>query len=147
MQRLKTFSTISTKTSRMKSQYVVLKADRNFFSQMILVAEGRSVDMKDVLAPTGPTAMDTGKCRWVITKKQTRPHLPGSLRKMYLLQKLSQLHQPVSLMRWVWYKGWMATTKHLHNWLSLSCQWYCMGVDRMISLTYTPSRPSNILND
>ena len=42
-QRLKTFSTISTKTSRMKGQHVVLKADRNIFCQMILVAESRSV--------------------------------------------------------------------------------------------------------
>ena len=49
-QRLKTFSTISTKTSRMKGQNVVLKAYRNLFSQMILVAESISVNMKDVLA-------------------------------------------------------------------------------------------------
>ena len=54
-QRLKTFSTISTKTSRMKGQNVVLEADRNLFSQMILVAESRSVNMEDVLAhPMGP---------------------------------------------------------------------------------------------
>ena len=50
-----TFSTISTKTSRIKDQNVVLKADRNLFSQMILVAESRSVNMKDVLVhPLGP---------------------------------------------------------------------------------------------
>ena len=49
-QRLKTFSTISTKTSRKKGKIVVLKADRNLFIQMILVAESRSVNMKDVLA-------------------------------------------------------------------------------------------------
>ena len=48
-QRRKTLSTISTKTSRMKGQNVVLKADRNLFSQMILVPESRSVNMKDVL--------------------------------------------------------------------------------------------------
>ena len=45
-----TFSTISTKTSRMKGQNVVLRADRNLFNQMILVAESISVNMKDVLA-------------------------------------------------------------------------------------------------
>ena len=39
--RPKTFSTISIKTSRMKGQNVVLKADRNHFSQMIVVAENR----------------------------------------------------------------------------------------------------------
>ena len=54
-QRLNTFSTISTNTSRMKGQNMVLKADRNLFSHMILVAEGRSVNMKDVLEyPLGP---------------------------------------------------------------------------------------------
>ena len=49
-QRLKTFSTIGTKTARTKGQHVVVKADRNLFSQMSLVAESRSVNMKDVLA-------------------------------------------------------------------------------------------------
>ena len=106
-QRLKTFSTISTKTSRMEGQNVVLKADRNLFSQSIMVAESRSVNMYDVLAhPLGPLL-------WALAnvdgpyEKHTRPHLPGSLRKMYLMQKLSQLHQPrmESLMEWVWYKG------------------------------------------
>ena len=49
-QRLKTLSTISTNTFRMKGQNVVLKTYRNLFSQMILVAESISVNMKDVLA-------------------------------------------------------------------------------------------------
>ena len=50
--RLKTFSTIITNTSRMKGQNMVLRADRNLFSQMILVGESKSVNMKDVLAHT-----------------------------------------------------------------------------------------------
>ena len=49
-QRLKTLSTISTNTFRMKGQNVVLKTYRNLFSQMILVAESISVNTKDVLA-------------------------------------------------------------------------------------------------
>ena len=54
-QRLNTFSTISTNTSRIKGQNVVLKADRNLFSQMILVAESRRVNKEDGLAhPLGP---------------------------------------------------------------------------------------------
>ena len=54
-QRLKSFSTISTKTYRMKGQHVVLKAEQNLLSQMILVGESRSVNMKDVLVhPLGP---------------------------------------------------------------------------------------------
>ena len=85
-QRLKTFSTISTKTSRKKGQNMVLKADRNLFSQMILVAESRSVNMKDVLEyPLGPLP-------WALANAD------GSLLKMYLLQNLSKLHRPVSLM-------------------------------------------------
>ena len=54
-QRLKTFSTFSTKTSLMKGQNVVLKANRNLFNEMILVAESISVNMEDVLTHTlGP---------------------------------------------------------------------------------------------
>ena len=54
-QRLKTLSTISTNTFRMKGQNVVLKTYRNLFSLMILVADSISVNMKDVLAhPLGP---------------------------------------------------------------------------------------------
>ena len=54
-QRLKTFSTINTKTSRMKGRNVVLNAYWNLFSQVILVAESRIVNMKDVLSrPLGP---------------------------------------------------------------------------------------------
>ena len=68
-QRLKTFSTIGTKTAPTKGQNVVLKADRNLFSQMILVAESRSVNMKDVIAhPLGPLP-------WALA------HSDGSLRK------------------------------------------------------------------
>ena len=48
--RLNTYSTISTKTSRMKGRNMVMKADRNLSGQMIMVAESRSVNMKDVLA-------------------------------------------------------------------------------------------------
>ena len=93
-QRLKTFSRISTKTSQMEGQNVVLKADRNLFSQMIMVAESRSVNMYDVLAH------QLGPLLWALAnvdgpyEKHTRPHMPGSLRKMCLMQKLSQLHQP-----------------------------------------------------
>ena len=48
-QRLKKVSTISTNTSRMKGQNVALKANRNLFSQMILVADSICVNMDDVL--------------------------------------------------------------------------------------------------
>ena len=54
-QKLKTFSTINTKKSRTKGQNVVLKAGRNLFSHIILVAEIRSVNMEDIVSrPLGP---------------------------------------------------------------------------------------------
>ncbi len=53
----------------MKSQDVVLKADRNFFRQIILVAESRNVDLKDVLPPP------LGPLPWTLANAD------GSLRK------------------------------------------------------------------
>lgn len=54
-QGLKTFANVSIKCKSKNSQDIVLKADRNLFSHMILVAESRQVNMKDVLAhPLGP---------------------------------------------------------------------------------------------
>ena len=54
---MKTFSTLKTKkVSRGgKGKELVLKAERNLFGQMILVAESRQLHMRDVLAhPLGP---------------------------------------------------------------------------------------------
>ena len=68
-QMLKTFSTISKKTFRMKGQNMVLKSDRNLSSQMILVAEKISVNMKDVLVPP------LGPLPWALANAD------GSLRK------------------------------------------------------------------
>ena len=65
----KTLSTIGTNTSRMKGQNVVLKAERNLFSQVILVADSRSVNMKDVLAHP------LGSLPWALANTD------GSLRK------------------------------------------------------------------
>ena len=65
----------------MKSQDAVLKADRNFFRQIILVAESRSVDMKDVLATHWAHCHGHWQMQMGPYEKQTRPHLPGSLRK------------------------------------------------------------------
>ena len=75
---------------------MALKVDRNLFSQMILVAESRSVNMNDVLAdPLDPLRWDMkddlahplGPLPWALAnsddpyQKQTKPHLPRSLRK------------------------------------------------------------------
>lgn len=54
--KLKTFSNIQKKPSKQgQAKQVVLKADRNLFGHMILVAESRKLPMRDVLAhPLGP---------------------------------------------------------------------------------------------
>ena len=83
-QRLKTFSTIGTKTARNKGQNVVLKADRNLFSQMILVAESRSVYMKDVIAHP------LGTLPWALAKAD------GSLRKTNKAALARELDKNVS---------------------------------------------------
>ena len=80
--RLKTFSTISTKTSRMKGQNVVLKADRNLFSQTILVAETRSVNVEDVLAhPLGPLLWALANVDGSLRKKKYKATLARELEK------------------------------------------------------------------
>ena len=54
--KLKTFSSIQEKFSnKTQAKQVVLKADRNLFGHMILVAQSRELNMSDVLAhPLGP---------------------------------------------------------------------------------------------
>ena len=80
---------------------MVLKADRYLFSQMILVAESMK---DDVTHPLGPVI-------WALTntdgslRQTNKAALVTELEKMYLLQKLSELYQPASLMGWVYYKG------------------------------------------
>ena len=56
---LKTFSHIKKKSSsKTKEKQVVLRADRNLFGHMILVAESRQLHMSDVLShPLGPHAL------------------------------------------------------------------------------------------
>ena len=71
-------------TSRMKGQNVVLKADRNLFSHMILVAESRSVNIEDVLAhPVDPLL-------WALA------NVDGPLRKTYKAALARHLDKNVS---------------------------------------------------
>jgi len=78
-QRLGTVFNVSTKIARgKKAQDLVLKADNNLFSHIILVAESRKENIKDAgrrtwrmfLRTHGPTAMGIGKCWWVLTKNK-----------------------------------------------------------------------------
>jgi len=96
-QGLKTFANISIKRRSKKSQEVVLKADRSTFSNMILVAESRHVNMKDVLAhPLDPVP-------WALTNadgmlRKTNKSVPATeLEKNVTEQKRSQPHVVPSL--------------------------------------------------
>ena len=83
-QRLKTFSTINIKKFRTRGQNLVLKAGRNLFSQMILVAEIRSVNMEDVVSrPLGPLL-------------GALANADGSLRKTYKAALARELEKNVS---------------------------------------------------
>jgi len=54
-QKLKTFSDVYAKKVACKGKEIVLKADRNLFGHMIVVAQSRELDMKQVLRhPLGP---------------------------------------------------------------------------------------------
>ena len=53
--RLKTYSDIRTKTSASNANNVILQADMNLFTHMVLVAESRHLRISDVLShPLGP---------------------------------------------------------------------------------------------
>ena len=68
----------------MKGHNVALEADRNLFSQMILVAESRSVNMEDVpVHPLGPLS-------WALV------NVDGSLRKTYKAALARELEKNVS---------------------------------------------------
>ena len=81
---LKTFSNINKKTKTVKAggAEVVLRADRNLFARMILIAESRKLSMKNVLAhPLGPVpwslATSDGSLR-----KTTKSSLAKELQKL-----------------------------------------------------------------
>ena len=68
-QKLKTFCDLHTKKVKCKGREIVLNADRNLFGHMIVVAQSREIDMKQVLShPLGPIT-------WALAKGD------GSLRK------------------------------------------------------------------
>ena len=53
--KLKTLCDLHTKKVKCKGREIVLKADRNLFGHMIVVAQSREIDMKQVLShPLGP---------------------------------------------------------------------------------------------
>ena len=68
-QGLKTFANICTNKVRFKGKDVIIKADRNLFARMIVIAQSRELDMHYVFAhPLGPLP-------WALANED------GSLRK------------------------------------------------------------------
>ena len=63
-QKLKTFSDVYTKKVTCKGKEIVLKADRNLFGHIIVVAQTQKLEMKKVLSyPLGPIPqMQNCKC-------------------------------------------------------------------------------------
>ena len=97
-QSLKTFSNVSTKIAHgKKAQDLVLKADRNQFSHVILVAESRKVNIKDAFAhPLGPLPWTLADADGSL-RKTNKAALARELEKMCLLQNTYQLHTLPSL--------------------------------------------------
>lgn len=50
MLKLKTFSEMKNKSSKEITKEVILKADRKLFVNMVLIAQNRKLDMRDVLS-------------------------------------------------------------------------------------------------
>ena len=51
----KTFTTMKSKPAKGKTKEIVMKADRRLFGNMVLIAQSRKLEMRDVLShPLGP---------------------------------------------------------------------------------------------
>ena len=82
-QKLKTFSDVYTKKVTCKGKEIVLKADRNLFGHIIVVAQTRKLEMKKVLSyPLGPIP-------WVLANAD------GSLRKTGKAKFMNDIAQNV----------------------------------------------------
>ena len=82
-QKLKTLSEVYTKKVKCKEKEIVLKADRNLFGHIIVVAQTRKLEMKTVLSyPLGPIP-------WALTNAD------GSLRKTDKAKLLNDIAQNI----------------------------------------------------
>ena len=98
--KLKTFSDVNAKRTygKGKAKEVVLKADRNLFGHMILIAESRQLHMKDVLAhPLGPLPWALANPDGSLREKKNL-HSQENSRKLFLQQKRYVVLQPASSM-------------------------------------------------
>ena len=61
--KLKTFTAMKSKPAKGKTKEIVMKADRRLFGNMVLIAQSRKLEMRDVLShPLGrsPLALSNG---------------------------------------------------------------------------------------
>ena len=56
--KLKTFTTMKSKPAKGKTKRIVMKADRRLFGNMVLIAQSRKLEMRDVLSR--PWALSNG---------------------------------------------------------------------------------------
>ena len=92
-QGLKTFANICTNKVRFKGKDVIIKANRNLFARMIVIAQSRELDMHDVFAhPLGPLpwalANEDGSLRKT-DKARLLNHIGKNVRPAEVLPNLS----------------------------------------------------------
>ena len=78
--KLKTFTAMKSKPAKGKTKEIVMKADRRLFGNMVLIAQSRKLEMRDVLShPLGPLpwALSNGDGT---RRKQTRLYCQSILR-------------------------------------------------------------------
>lgn len=92
-QKLKTFSALSkTKVAKNKDAETVLRADRNLFARMIIIAESRNLQMQDVLKhPLGPLPASLA-CSNGFPRKTNKAQLGKELEK--LIQPTEEVSRP-----------------------------------------------------
>lgn len=92
-QKLKTFSALSkTKVAKNKDAETVLRADRNLFARMIIIAESRNLQMQDVLKhPLGPLPASLA-CSNGFPHKTNKAQLGKELEK--LIQPTEEVSRP-----------------------------------------------------
>ena len=93
-QKLKTFSVLSKtkKVARNKDTETVLRADRNLFARMIIIAESRNLQMQDVLKhPLGPLYALLA-CNNDFPRKTNKAQLGKELEK--LIQPTEEVARP-----------------------------------------------------
>ena len=88
-QNSKTFSEMYNKKVKCKGKEIVMKADRNLFGHMIVVAQSRKLDMREVLShPLGPIPWALAKGDGSLAKTD-KAILMNEIGRMFQWQKTS----------------------------------------------------------